>query len=59
MDQQMKQDAQVLMEVVRRGKVEDQERVRLSTLAFLFWMRAALGRKEAPPSEKSEPITAA
>lgn len=46
MDKQMKQDAQVLMEVVRRGKVEDQERVRLSTLAFLFGMRAALGGGE-------------
>ena len=41
MDQQMKHDAQALMKVIRNGAVEDQERIRISTLSFLFGMRAA------------------
>lgn len=41
MDQQMEQDAQALIEVVKNEKAEDQERIRISTLSFLFGMRTA------------------
>ena len=41
MEQQMKQDAQALIEIVEKETAEDQERIRLSTLSFLFGMRAA------------------
>lgn len=49
MDQQIKQDAQdaqALMKVVHNGAVEDQERIRISTLSFLFGMRAATSQRK-------------
>lgn len=58
MDQQMKQDAQALMKVVRQGKVEDQERIRLSTLAFLFGMRAAVGSRQSMMSTRHKEVRA-
>ncbi len=41
MEQQMKQDAQALIEIVEKETAEDQERIRISTLSFLFGMRTA------------------
>lgn len=48
--ERIENDARALMQVVRQGSVDDSERVRIATMAFMFGMRAAIGKKNDEPT---------